>query len=88
MNVQEQIDRYVSEQPPSKAEEIRALHRLILGVSPGCKLWFLDGRNAENKVVSNPNIGYGSQTITYANGETREFYQLGSAPTRPGYPST
>ena len=40
---------------------MQQLHDLILGVSPGCKLWFLDGRNAEGKVVSNPDIGYGSR---------------------------
>lgn len=84
MNVQEQIDRYVSEQPQAKGEEIRELHRRILGVSPDCKLWFLDGRNSENKIVSNPNIGYGSQTINYANGDTREFYQVGLSANTTG----
>ena len=35
-------------------------------------------RKDENgKIVSNPNIGYGSQTMNYANGKTREFYQIG-----------
>jgi hypothetical protein len=29
------------------------------------------------KTVSNPNIGYGSQTIQYANGKIKEFYQIG-----------
>jgi hypothetical protein len=37
----------------------------------------LDGRNSEGRIVSNPNIGYGSTTIKYANGERREFYQVG-----------
>jgi hypothetical protein len=53
------------------------LHRFILQVLPGCKLWFLDGKNSENKTVSNPNIGYGLYTIKYADGKTREFYQIG-----------
>jgi hypothetical protein len=44
---------------------------------PACKLWFLDGKDEKGKIVSNPNIGYGSQTIEYANGKTREFYQIG-----------
>jgi hypothetical protein len=44
---------------------------------PTCKLWFLDGKDEKGKVVSNPNIGYGSQTMNYANGKTREFYQIG-----------
>jgi hypothetical protein len=51
---------------------------------PGCKLWFLDGKNSENKTVSNPNIGYGSYTITYADGKTREFYQIGLSANTAG----
>jgi hypothetical protein len=77
MNVQEQIDKYISDQPRSKGEEISELHRIILRVSPNCKLWFSDGRNSENKIVSNPSIGYGLQTLKYAGGEIREFYQIG-----------
>jgi hypothetical protein len=53
------------------------LHRRILGVKPGCKLWFLDGKNEEGKVVSNPNIGYGSRPHKYADGTISEFYQIG-----------
>jgi len=56
---------------------MQALHKFVLKVLPGCKLWFLDGKNSENKTVSNPNIGYGSYTIKYADGKTREFYQIG-----------
>jgi hypothetical protein len=44
---------------------------------PACKLWFFDGKDEKGKIVSNPNIGYGSQTIQYANGKTKEFYQIG-----------
>ena len=84
MTVQEQIDRYISEQSPSKSEELRDLHRRILGLSPSCKLWFLDGLNGEGKVVSNPNIGYGSQQIKYVGGETREFYDVGLSANSTG----
>jgi len=51
---------------------------------PTCKLWFLDGKNSENKTVSNPNIGYGSHTIKYADGTTREFYQIGLSANKTG----
>jgi hypothetical protein len=51
---------------------------------PACKLWFLDGKNNENKTVSNPNIGYGSYTIKYADGATREFYQIGLSANKTG----
>jgi len=77
MNVQRQIDEYVAGQPESKSADLQELHSIILGVSPACKLWFLDGKNEEGKVVSNPNIGYGSATMKYADGSTREFYQVG-----------
>jgi hypothetical protein len=37
--------------------EMQALHDMILQVSTASKLWFLDGKNTERKIVSNPNIG-------------------------------
>ena len=48
------------------------------------KLWFLDGKNSEGKTVSNPNIGYGSYTIKYADGTTKEFFQIGFSANTTG----
>ena len=84
MNVQEQIKKYISSQPEPKRADMQELHRFILQVLPGCKLWFLDGKNSENKTVSNPNIGYGFHTIKYADGKTREFYQIGISANKTG----
>jgi hypothetical protein len=84
MNVQEQIKEYITSQPETKRSDMQELHRFILQVLPGCKLWFLDGKNSENKTVSNPNIGYGSYTIKYADGKTREFYQIGMSANTTG----
>lgn len=56
---------------------------MIQGIMPGCKLWFLDGKNDDGKVVSNPNIGYGSRDHKTADG-TREFYQIGLTATTSG----
>jgi hypothetical protein len=84
MNAQEQIKKYISSQPEPKQSDMQALHRIILQVMPACKLWFLDGKNSENKTVSNPNIGYGFQTIKYADGGTREFYQIGLSANKTG----
>jgi hypothetical protein len=84
MNVQEQIKEYISSQSEPKRSDMQELHRFILQVLPGCKLWFLDGKNSENKIVSNPNVGYGSYTIKYANGTTREFYQIGMSANTTG----
>ena len=84
MNVQEQINDYIASQPEPKRGEMQQLHDLILGVSPGCKLWFLDGKNSEGKVVSNPDIGYGSRDHKYADGTIREFYQIGLSANKTG----
>ena len=84
MNVKEEIKNYIASQPEQKQSDLQALHRVILEVMPACKLWFLDGKNSENKVVSNPNIGYGLQTLKYADGKTREFYQIGLSANTTG----
>src|ERR1043165_73536 len=84
MNVQTQIKEYIASQPEPKRSDMQELHRIILKVMPKSKLWFLDGKNSENKVVSNPNIGYGSQTMNYAGGKTREFYQIGLSANTTG----
>src|SRR5580693_6050934 len=84
MNVQKQIQDYIASQPEPKRSEMQTLHQRILKVLPGCKLWFEDGKNSENKTVSNPNIGYGSYTIKYANGTTREFFQIGISANTTG----
>lgn len=84
MDVRELIDGYIDGQPPAKRDELRDLDRRILAISPDAELWFLDGRNAEGKVVSNPNIGYGAQTLGYANGESRPFYKIGLSANTSG----
>src|SRR5262249_134019 len=85
MNVQEQIKTYISSQPEPKRSEMQELHRRITGqVMPKCKLWFEDGKNSEGKTVSNPNIGYGLYTIKYADGKTREFFQIGLSANTTG----
>ena len=84
MNVQGQIKEYITSQPEPKRSDMQALHRAILDVMPGCKLWFLDGKDSAGKTVSNPNIGYGLQTIQYADGKTREFYQIGMSANTTG----
>jgi hypothetical protein len=84
MSVQEQIKKYISSQPEPKRSEMQELHRFILQVLPKCKLWFEDGKSSEGKTVSNPNIGYGSYTIKYADGKTREFFQIGISANTTG----
>jgi hypothetical protein len=84
MTVQKQIKEYIAGQPEPKRSDMQALHQLILQVSPKCKLWFLDGKDDKGNIVSNPNIGYGSYSIKYADGKTREFYQVGLSANTSG----
>jgi hypothetical protein len=84
MNVKEEIKKYITSQPEPKRSDMQELHRTILQVMPACKLWFLDGKDSENKTVSNPNIGYGSYIISYADGTTRGFYQIGLSANTTG----
>ena len=84
MNVEEQIRAYIAGQPEPKRDDMQALHAHILSLSPGCTTWFLDGRNEEGKIVSNPNIGYGAQTIHHAGGKTRPFYRIGLSANTAG----
>ncbi len=84
MTVQNQIKNYFSSQPEPKQSEMQILHELILQIMPGCKLWFLDGKNSEGKIVSNPNIGYGSLILQHSDGNTKEFYQIGISANSTG----
>ena len=84
MNVYKQIKDHIAAQPEPKRSDMQELHGIILGLLPECKLWFLDGKDERGQTVSNPNIGYGSQTIKYADGKTREFYQIGISANTTG----
>ncbi len=84
MNIHEQIKQYIAIQPEPKRSDMQELHRIILEVMPKCRLWFLDGKDDEGQTVSNPNIGYGIQTLKYAGGKTREFYQIGISANTTG----
>ena len=84
MSVQQQIAEYIATQPEPKRCEMQELHGIIPALMPACKLWYLDGKDEKGKTVSNPNIGYGSQTMKYANGKTREFYQIGLSANTTG----
>lgn len=84
MSVKDQIKQYIASQAEPKRGDMQALHELALKTMPGCKLWFLDGKDEKGKVVSNPNIGYGSYRIKYADGTTKEFYQVGLSANTSG----
>jgi hypothetical protein len=84
MNVVEQIEDYIAGQSEPKRSEMQRLHRLMLRIAPDCRTWFLDGKNEEGRTVSNPNIGYGIQSMKYAGGKSREFYRIGLSANTTG----
>ncbi|WP_264522182.1 DUF1801 domain-containing protein [Flavobacterium sp. N1994] len=84
MNIESKIKNYITSQAEPKRSDLEILHGIIQGIEPTAKLWFLDGKNSEGKVVSNPNIGYGLRTIHYADGTTKEFYQIGLSTNTSG----
>lgn len=84
MTIEEQIQQNISSQTEPKRSEMQELHRQILQILPNGKLWFDDGKNSEHKTVSNPTIGYGLYTIHYANGKTRDFFQIGMSANTTG----
>jgi len=84
MTIKKQITDYIAAQPERKRNDMQSLHRIILRLMPGCRLWFLDGKDERGRAVSNPNIGYGCQTMAYADGRSREFYQVGVSANTTG----
>lgn len=84
MTIQEQINEYITSHKEPKRSDLENLHQIILELMPKYKLWFLDGKNDENKIVSNPNIGYGIHLMKYADGKTRGFYKIGLSANTTG----
>lgn len=84
MNINSEIHNYLNSLPESKKKDMQEINNFILQQHPNIRLWFLDGKNDEGKVVSNPNIGYGEYTIQYKDGKSREFYRIGLSANTTG----
>jgi len=84
MKIQEQINAYIQSQSEAKRRDMLELHGIIQKMMPSAKLWYLDGKDENGKTVSNPNVGYGIRTMKYADGTTREFYQIGMCANTTG----
>jgi hypothetical protein len=84
VDVEEQISQYLAGLPEARRGEMQLLDRAIRELLPDGKIWFLDGKDETGKVVSNPNIGYGQRTMHYADGKTRDFYQIGISANTSG----
>lgn len=84
MALDDPINHYLESIPEPRQTDMRRLHGAILEMNPGCKLWFLNGKDENGKVVSNPSIGYGTLNKKYADGKTKEFYQTGISANSAG----
>ena len=84
MDTHEQIKAYIDTQPEPKRSDLQALHGMLLALLPEGRLWFLDGKDEHGRTVSNPNIGYGLWSRKYADGKTKEFYQIGLSANTTG----
>lgn len=85
MTVAQQITAHISSLPEAKRAEMQSLHKLVLKAMPRCKLWFDTGKNSEGKTVANPTIGYGLQTLKYADGNTKEYFKIGLSANASGF---
>lgn len=84
MNIQKQITDFINAEDDAKRKDLETLHQLLLNILPKAKLWFDTGVNADNKTVFNPTIGYGLQSLQYANGSSRDFFQIGVSANKTG----
>ncbi len=84
METNTQINTYIESLSEETAADLRALHALMLQWIPNGKLWFDNGLNGDNKVVTNPTIGYGSYPHTFANKTNKELFQIGISATKSG----
>lgn len=84
MKTEDQVSHYLESVREPKQSDMRRLHSAILEMNPGCRLWFLDGKDESGKVVSNPSIGYGTLSKQYANGKTKEMFQAGISANSTG----
>lgn len=84
MEIKLAISNYKNNLPEPKKTEITRIHQAIIETIPTAQLWFLDGKNDEGKVVTNPNIGYGNCTLQLAGGKTRAFYKIGLSANSTG----
>jgi hypothetical protein len=84
MEIERQILKFIALQEDTKQQDFRSLHELMRSILPDGKLWMEDGKNEEGKVVTNPTIGYGQQTMLLAKGKSREMFQIGISANTSG----
>ncbi|RYY39208.1 MAG: DUF1801 domain-containing protein [Chitinophagaceae bacterium] len=84
MKAEDEALRHFASQPEPKRADLHALHALMKQMLPKGRIWFDEGKDATGKIVTNPTAGYGLQTLRYANGKTKEFFQVGISANATG----
>ena len=84
METEGQIQEFILQQELVKQQDLISLHELMRSILPSGKLWMEDGKNEAGKVVTNPTIGYGQQTMLLAKGKSREMFQIGISANKSG----
>lgn len=77
MEIERQIQHFILQQEIAKQKDLLSLHELMRSILPSGKLWIENGRDDAGKVVTNPTIGYGQQTMLLAKRKSREMFQIG-----------
>lgn len=72
-----QVTEYLAAKAERKRGALTTLHAMMLRLMPGARLWFLDGKDEDGRTLSDPSIAHGLLNKAYADGRTREFYQIG-----------
>lgn len=84
MGVEKEISAYLESLEGQRGQDMRQLHEGIVAGHPRRRLWFSDGLDESGKIVTNPSIGYGAFSRTYADGKTVEQFRAGISANSSG----
>lgn len=79
-----QVREFITSLSEPIQSQLLSLHLEFSKLDRSKKLWFDQGVDEKGKVTNNPTIGYGQQTLVYANGKTKPFFRVGLCPTASG----
>ena len=80
----ESVDAYLGSHPEPKRTDLYSLHERVTRLFPGSPVSYFDGLDDTGKVVANPTLGYGTQTVEYASGSSKEVFKLGLSANKTG----
>lgn len=80
----ERVDAYLESHPEPKRADLYILHERFISLFQGQPVSYFDGLDDNGKVVANPTLGYGTHTIRYANGASKQTFKLGLSANKTG----